>query len=609
MAMGIAAETYQDDRTPEEVAALRETAVRELKQAVGERWVTADPQLLDTYTWQYIAELTTGTNYMERPLTVVLPSSTEEVAAVVRICNRIGCQYKAISTGLGAWGAPTRPDYVVQIDLRRMERIVEIDEKNMIAVVEPYVTGNQLQTELFKRGFNTHMVGAGCQTSVLAAATSVFGHGWDGISLGFSNRNLLGVEWVTPDGRITRLGSFDASGTYFAGDGPGFSLRGAMRGFGGAFGGLGVFTRAAVKIYPWYGPAELAVSGKTPDFLAEIPENHAAGLIVVDSWEKMAEVGYALGEAEILDLLGRNAPSLLTAVATVDNNAFAQLYRIPILSKISYMLTFVILGRDGEDLVYRMKTLKKIVKRAGGGLLMTGASSAGLYWAGRAIRAIARDTGWATILRSIPKLLPVALGRVEGVAPEVTSRLSEMLYGALVRNAMQMRGVFRFGGTFHTAMGSLVSLDNAILGAKIGAQVKDKYIKDGVLFDDGGDNAWGGLYEGGAYAHLEELACYDPRDTHCLEHANDYCIDANLACVDYFLGDCINGIGPGNHIIYSQHCYDYDRWQQKIKAALDPQNASDASFYTDPEFEKNPPQRFQRALERVKANRAPVTVE
>jgi glycolate oxidase len=607
--MGSVAYSYRDDRSPDEIEALRCTALAELGRVVGERWVTADPHILETYTWQYIAELSTGTNYMERPLAVVLPETTEQVAEIVRICNRIGCQYKALSTGLGAWNAPLRPDHVVQIDLRRMERIVEIDEKNMIAVVEPYVTGNQLQTELFKRGLNTHMVGAGGQTSVLASASSFMGQGWDGISMGFSNRNLLGLEWVTPDGRIAQIGSFDAAGRYFCGDGPGFSLRGAFRGFAGALGGLGVFTKAAVKVYPWTGPDHIEFTGATPEYQAELPEHHEAGLIVLSSWDAMAEVGYALGEAEIVDLLGRNAPSLASAVMTVDNNAFAHVYGIPFLQKNRYGLGFVILARDAEDLRYRMKTLKKIVKQAGGGLVTSEGGPSGAYWRLRAFRAVARDIGWGAIFRSVPGLLAIARGKIEGIDPGGYTNLGARLYGGFVRNHMQMRGVFRFGGSFHTAMGSLVSWDNAIRSAKVGAQVKRKYINDGVLFDDGADNAWGGLYEGGTFSHMEELACYDPRDAHCLEHANDYCIDANLACIDHTLGFCINGIGPGNHLIYSPHCYNYDRWQQKIKAALDPKNASDASFYTDPEFEKNPPPRYVKQVERVRADRAPVMID
>ena len=78
--MGSVGELDREDRSPEEVAALREAVVGELRRIAGERWVTADPHILDTYTWQYIAELSTGTNYMERPLAVVLPETTEQVA-------------------------------------------------------------------------------------------------------------------------------------------------------------------------------------------------------------------------------------------------------------------------------------------------------------------------------------------------------------------------------------------------------------------------------------------------------------------------------------------------------------------------------------------------
>jgi hypothetical protein len=157
-------------------------------------------------------------------------------------------------------------------------------------------------------------------------------------------------------------------------------------------------------------------------------------------------------------------------------------------------------------------------------------------------------------------------------------------------------------------MGSLVAWDNAIRGAKVGAQIKRKYIEEGVLFDDGGDNAWGGLYEGGTYSHLEELGCYDPRDPYCLEHANDYCIETNLASIDHQLGDCINGIGPGNHLLFSPHCWNYDTWQQRIKEVLDPNGAAESSFYTDRAFNENPPARYVRQVERVRANRAPIII-
>ena len=82
-----------------------------------------------------------------------------------------------------------------------------------------------------------------------------------------------------------------------------------------------------------------------------------------------------------------------------------------------------------------------------------------------------------------------------------------------------------------------------------------------------------------------------------------------MACVDYNLGYCINGIGPSNHLIFSPACYDYDLWQQKIKAALDPNNSSDASFYTIPGYHLDPPEEVLESQQRVSRNRAKVHMD
>ena len=97
-----------------------------------------------------------------------------------------------------------------------MNQIIEINEKNMYAVVEPYVTSAQLQAELFKRGLNTNVKGAGSQCSAMLR-----GHGHLDQSMGADDRNHLAVEWVTPDGELVRLGSLGSTDEWFCGDGPG----------------------------------------------------------------------------------------------------------------------------------------------------------------------------------------------------------------------------------------------------------------------------------------------------------------------------------------------------------------------------------------------------
>jgi FAD/FMN-containing dehydrogenase len=138
---------------------------------------------------------------------------------------------------------------MVTIDLKRMDKL-EIDAKNMYAVVESYVTYAQLQSEAARFGLYTNAPLCGSQVSVLANHAGQ-GFGQLGQRAGLANRKVLGVEWVLPNGEILKLGSAtnDPSG-YFWGEGPGPDLRGLLRGWFGHFGGLGVITKMAVKLIP-----------------------------------------------------------------------------------------------------------------------------------------------------------------------------------------------------------------------------------------------------------------------------------------------------------------------------------------------------------------------
>ncbi|MBN1288772.1 MAG: FAD-binding oxidoreductase, partial [Actinobacteria bacterium] len=250
---------------------ITDEAYLELQETLGPENVSKEPAVLDGYSWQPTLN-DDPINFITRPEAVVLPSSTEEVQAVVKICNRHRLKFKALSTGWGSHaGAST--EGVVQIDLRRMDRIIEIDEKNMYAVVEPYVCGGELQAEAMKVGLNTHIIGAGPNCSPLASATSGWGVGHDGAYMSYSPRNVLGVEWVLPDGEVLRLGTPGSELGWFCGDGPGPSLRGIMRGFVGAFSGLGVFTKVALKLFNWPGPPLIKTRGMLLDAQSETPDN------------------------------------------------------------------------------------------------------------------------------------------------------------------------------------------------------------------------------------------------------------------------------------------------------------------------------------------------
>ena len=125
-------------------------AYRAIEDIVGADYVTDDPAFLDSYAFQWLAELVrpNRSHYMPRPWAVVMPASTREVQAVTKVCNKYRIKIKPISTGWYHWAAPMKDDEpTVQFDLRRMNRILDIDEKNRFAVVEPYVICAQLQAE------------------------------------------------------------------------------------------------------------------------------------------------------------------------------------------------------------------------------------------------------------------------------------------------------------------------------------------------------------------------------------------------------------------------------------------------------------------------------
>ena len=193
---------------------------KELEEAVGPENVSTESAVLDGYAFQSFGNIDDSIPWIHRPVAVVLPSTVEEVQAVIGTCGRLGLKFKAFSTGWGAHAGPGG-DGIVQLDLRRMNRILDIDEKNMLAVVEPYVICAQVQAEALKRGLNLHIIGAGCGTSPLASCTSMDGTGWTGLSTGYNGRNVLGVEWVLPDGEVLRLGSPGSGAGWFCGDGPG----------------------------------------------------------------------------------------------------------------------------------------------------------------------------------------------------------------------------------------------------------------------------------------------------------------------------------------------------------------------------------------------------
>jgi glycolate oxidase len=511
---------------------LPEEVYRELADALGEENISQEPAVLDGYAWQPAMNLT-DRKWIPRPAAVVLPATTEEVQAIVRTCNKRKVKFKAHSTGWAAWGGPSQ-EGELQIDLRRMNRIVELDEKNKFAVVEPYVCCAQLQAEAMKKDLTCHIIGAGPNTSALASATSGWGYGGTGLSTGYSGRNVLGVEWVLPDGEVLQLGSPGSGAGWFSGEGPGPGLRGIMRGFSGTQGSLGVFTKCAIKLFPWYGPREPHVQGVLLDVKIEPPETEKMFFVVAPSFQKYADISYEIGNAEIAYWFCRSPlnAGVDLFMPRAGDRIFQSKPLRALLKAFQHLGVALLSSPSRREVEYQEKVLRKIALEHRCILLdLSKAPGYGFWW-------------WLMGVRSIPTAL-----------------------------------TFRAGGDFLTSYGSPMEYDNAIRQAEVAQECKQKYIDEGIFKDDMSDIGWGGIYEGTAnWGHCETAAMFDRRDGKA-EGRSRYLEDSARTTVEHTLGLGLSNLPPGAWKVYGPKLHNYHLWEARIKKAFDPNSVGDEQWY------------------------------
>ncbi len=172
------------------------------------------------------------------PAIVVLPETTEEVAAVMRMAaaERVPVVARGAGTGL-AGGAVPEPGSVLVV-LTRMNEIFEVDEIGQTAWVGPGVINLELSQTLEDRSLHFAPDPASQQSSTIGGNVGTNAGGPHCLAEGSTIAHILGVEIVTADGDVIVLGGA-------APDMPGYDLRGLIVGSEGT---LGIVTRALVRL-------------------------------------------------------------------------------------------------------------------------------------------------------------------------------------------------------------------------------------------------------------------------------------------------------------------------------------------------------------------------
>ncbi len=210
------------------------TLVKELKTIVG------DPHVLTTEA-DLIAYSIDGTWVEGRPLAVILPHSAEEISQILRLANReqLVVTPRGSASGLSGGSIPLAGG--LALSLTRMNRILEIDTLNQVAVVEPGVITADLQKKVEGLGLFYPPDPSSLNVSALGGNVAENAGGARCLKYGVTSDYVMGLQVVLPTGEIIHTGGRMVKNV------TGYNLRQL---FTGSEGTLGVIAEITLKLLP-----------------------------------------------------------------------------------------------------------------------------------------------------------------------------------------------------------------------------------------------------------------------------------------------------------------------------------------------------------------------
>ncbi len=171
-----------------------------LASIVGEQFALRDPSQLEAY----------GRDALQigHPADLVLvPGTAGEISAIARLCNehRIPLVVRGAGTGYTGGAVPIRGGIVLSME--RFDRILEIDEENLLAVVQAHVITRQLQDAVEARGLFYPPDPASLNESSIGGNVAECAGGPRAFKYGTTKRYVLALEVVLPTGELIRTGS------------------------------------------------------------------------------------------------------------------------------------------------------------------------------------------------------------------------------------------------------------------------------------------------------------------------------------------------------------------------------------------------------------------
>lgn len=179
--------------------------------------------------------------YASMPSVVVKPSSALEISYILKLANQEKIPVTPRGAGSGLSGGAVPVCGGILLSTERMNRIIEIDKKNLIAVLEPGVITNDFNNEVQKEGLFFAGYPMSEEMCFIGGNVAENAGGGRAIKYGVTGRYITGLEVVMPTGEICTFGGKRVK------DVTGYNMVQLMVGSEGT---LGIFTKIFVKLMP-----------------------------------------------------------------------------------------------------------------------------------------------------------------------------------------------------------------------------------------------------------------------------------------------------------------------------------------------------------------------
>lgn len=249
------------------------TLADDLRAVVGREHVLTDPASIREHS-------TDATRRLHPADVIVFPGNAEQVSGVVQLANRGGIPVVSRGGGVGYAGGALPVRGGIVIGMRRMNRILEIDPVDLVAVVEPGVITADLDRAACERGLLYPPDPASSRQSTLGGNVAHNAGGPRAFKYGVTRQFLLGLEVVLPTGEIIDTGGRVVKNSV------GYDLTDLMCGSEGT---LGVMTKIILRLVP------------RPEAARTVMAVYDSVRICADSANALVEAGIIPSKLEFVD--------------------------------------------------------------------------------------------------------------------------------------------------------------------------------------------------------------------------------------------------------------------------------------------------------------------